>query len=567
MSVFHYFRDLTIRQKLVISYLIVIIVPMLFLGWYAYQSIKSNMEQQMLGSMETSMHQVATEIGYRLERQEKVIKPIVFHPSLNEAISDEADIATLARTMNDRIEPIITTNLYFNGDIKKMMIYAENLKKSYGNFISDASSIKKETWYEQTKRADGTHWWFNNNKLFVTRKINNTFTGQMIGIFYMELNDEKTILEVLNKLNADHFVMISDRDRPLFASEKRDDLLSYINGTIDNSKIFVNGEPYYALSENIPFTTWILHYYVPGSDIRLEAAKMINATAVVVLFCVLILTFILFLFQQTLLKGIYKLNKKMKLVGEGNMNVSIPIESKDEIGQLSLRFDQMLHKINQLIFDVYQAQIRRREAELHALQSQINPHFLYNAFSHINSHALLLDSQYISSIVTQLSNFYRTALNQGQNTISIRDEIVNIKAYIDILFKMHSGSFDVIYDLSDELFHYDMINLILQPIVENAIEHGIDQKRNGRGSLIVRGKVYEEEIVFTVEDNGPGFNPEKFEESVRGTNKGYGLKNVQERIELFFGPQYGISRERSGNEGTTIRINIPKYRREENIEN
>lgn len=563
MSVLRLFRDLSIHKKLLLSNIAIIFIPMIILGWYAYDSTKNSLEKQAIENMSHSLNQTAAEISYRLDRQEKTINSVVFNPTLVEGIGDDTlDFVQLSRIMNEKIEPILTTNLYYGGDIKEMYIYVEGRELAYGNFILPSSRIAQYDWYQETKRHRGTSWWYNDNKLFATHNIYNTYNGEIIGIFYLQLDYEETVLQVLKKMPAGHLVIITDGQRPLFASEKPAQLSSLLSANSSDSKVTINGEQYFSLEKPIDSSTWSMEYYVPASNINIEASKILSAATMVVLLSMLVLSLLLYVLSQTFLKSIYKLNNKMKLVENGDMSVSVRMESRDEIGQLSARFDKMLHKVNQLISEVYQAQISQREAELVALQAQISPHFLYNTLSHINSKALLLESDSISEMVTELASFYRTALNQGQNIISVREELLNIKTYISIQSKMHNGSFTVIFKVEEEIMQYDMINLILQPIVENAIEHGIDCKEDGGGSLLVEGKRDGKDILFIIEDNGPGFVQASLEEVMSSHKQGYGLRNVQERLQLFFGLSYGLSLLGNGEYGRTrIQIRIPIYER------
>lgn len=557
-----YFRDLSIRKKLLAANVIVIFIPMLFLGWYAYASTKSSMEKQLLENMSHSLDQSAAEISYRLERQEKTINSIVFNPALIEGIGDKSlDFVRLLRVMNERIEPILTTNLYYSGDVKELMIYVEDRESSYGNFIMPSSSISHQEWYEQTKLSPGTHWWFIDGKLFATRNIYHTDTGKIIGIFYLELDYREAVLEVLEKIPVGQLVIISDGDRPLFTSEKQDHLQAFMQASPKNDKATVDGETYFLLSKPIASSNWTMKYFVSSANVHGEASKILSAAAMVVLFGMLILSLLLLLLSQTILKSIHELNEKMKRVEKGEKEVSFRVESRDEIGQLSMRFDKMLEKVNTLISEVYQAQIAQREAELAALQAQINPHFLYNTLSHINSKAVMLESDSISEMVTELASFYRTALNQGNNTISIRDELLNIRSYIGIQSRMHNSSFTASYSIDARILRYDMIKLILQPIVENAIEHGIDCREQGGGSLHVEGRQEGEDILFVIEDDGPGFSGAAFQSVMQRNDQGYGLRNVHERIQLFFGTRYGISLLSAEGEGRTrIQIKLPCYK-------
>lgn len=197
-----------------------------------------------------------------------------------------------------------------------------------------------------------------------------------------------------------------------------------------------------------------------------------------------------------------------------------------------------------------------------ALQWQINPHFLYNTLSFINWQALRRDAHDISHVVTAMAKFYRTALNRGNNIISVREELDNIRSYIEIIQAMNEYSFDVVYDIDERVCRYDTINLILQPLAENAVKHGINLKTEGRGRLLVSAHLGDGVIRFSVEDNGPGMPPETAESILTRQSAGYGLKNVNERLHLLFGAEYGLSIHSRQGAGTAMAVTIPQYRQD-----
>ena len=198
-----------------------------------------------------------------------------------------------------------------------------------------------------------------------------------------------------------------------------------------------------------------------------------------------------------------------------------------------------------------------KDAQLKYLQAQINPHFLYNSLSIINWKALEADQEDISRITLSLSTFYRTALNKGKNILLVRDEIANIKAYLDIQLMMHDDSFDVIYDIDDSILKYETLNLILQPILENAIHHGIEEKTDGRGKITVRGWKEDNCVWFMVEDNGVGMEQEVADKILTMESKGYGVRNVDERIRLCYGEKHAMKVESVVGKGTKMTIHFP----------
>ena len=220
-------------------------------------------------------------------------------------------------------------------------------------------------------------------------------------------------------------------------------------------------------------------------------------------------------------------------------------------------FGKMINQINSLIEDVYKSRIIQKDYEMKALQAQINPHFLYNSLSLINWMAIEADQKDISGITLSLSSFYRTALNKGKNILLVKDEILNMKSYLDIQLMMHDYEFDAEINIDDEILEYKILNLLLQPLIENAIDHGIDLKRSGRGKITISGYMDNGNVVLSVCDNGIGMEQDKVDTILTENSKGYGVRNVNERIKLYYGSEYEIKINSKIGEGTTMIVRIP----------
>ena len=249
----------------------------------------------------------------------------------------------------------------------------------------------------------------------------------------------------------------------------------------------------------------------------------------------------------------------MEQIESGDLSVTVTQDSTDEIGLLIQRFGYMVNRIKYMIDEVYKSKILQQEYEMKALQAQISPHFFYNSLSLINSKAILAGHEDISNMAQFLSTFYRTTLNRGKNTIQIKDEFKNVTSYIEIQLMMHSNTFDVSYDIDDDILDYVMLNLLLQPLVENSIVHGLDYKEtNGRGLISITGKKDSNNIVFTITDNGCGIPPQVLKSILTTETKGYGIQNVHHRVQLYYGNKYGLSYKSELSKGTTVYLTIPK---------
>lgn len=263
-------------------------------------------------------------------------------------------------------------------------------------------------------------------------------------------------------------------------------------------------------------------------------------------------------FSKKMLVRIDELKRNMAEVEDGSFVVNVKSSSKDEIGELIRGFSAMIVKINELIEKNYKATVEKKDYELKALQAQINPHFLYNSLSLINWRALRIDAPEISELARLLSDFYRTTLNRGNSMTIVRQEMLNIKSYLQIQQIMHNDSFRVEYQIEDMIGNCLIPNLTLQPLVENAIVHGLE-KSDAPGRLTITAVRKNDDIHIVIKDNGAGIPAPSLENILETESQGggYGLKNVNQRIKLFFGEEYGMSIESVLEQGTVVTVRIP----------
>ena len=244
------------------------------------------------------------------------------------------------------------------------------------------------------------------------------------------------------------------------------------------------------------------------------------------------------------------------------------IRSGADVGMLSDSLNTMIDKINELLEQVKKEQIRLRKAEFELLQSQINPHFLYNTLDTIVWLAEAGEQKKVVKMVGNLSDFFRTSLNQGKDIISIREELQHVRSYLEIQQVRYQDILEYEIQVPEELNRFLIPKITIQPLVENALYHGIKNKR-GVGKIIISGKQEQDYFLIRIEDNGIGIREKRLLQVREGiknkvlTGKDiYGLYNVNERIRLNFGEKYGILIESDYGKGTVVSVILP-YMREE----
>ncbi len=248
----------------------------------------------------------------------------------------------------------------------------------------------------------------------------------------------------------------------------------------------------------------------------------------------------------------------------GDFSVEYHPGSNDEMEILAESFNEMVREMKSLIDDIHREQENAKDAELRLLQEQINPHFLYNTLDAIVWMTEAGENKKAIQIIQELSQFFRISLSKGKSEITIENERDHIKSYLEIQRYRYQDILDYEIDFNEEILEYHIQKLTLQPIVENALYHGIKNKR-GKGLIRVTGRKDGSDIVFEVNDNGRGMKPDELENLkglisgtiVRKDEGGYGMANVEKRLEMLYGESYGMSVESIFGESTTVTVRIP----------
>lgn len=328
----------------------------------------------------------------------------------------------------------------------------------------------------------------------------------------------------------------------------------YEEGTYE---ITTDGHKESVVVGNIAYTGWKLIGVVPES---VQTAR-INNFRYYIFTTIMVLMMMLLegnrLISRKISKPIRKLDESVKTYEAGG-KTDIYIGGSSEIRHLGYSVQRSYERIETLMEEIIRQQNERRKSELDALQSQINPHFLYNTLSMMNWMAIRSNQMEISKVTLALSTFYRTALSKGEDVVTVENCIQNMQAYLEIQLTMHDNNFSVDWDIDPTIKNEKMPKLLLQPVVENAIEHGIDEKEDGDKKLFLSFRGNGDDVEITVRDNGMGMPQEKAETLVTYQAKGYGLKNVNDRIRLLYGEKYGIRIFSAPDEGTTVVMRFPK---------
>ncbi len=322
--------------------------------------------------------------------------------------------------------------------------------------------------------------------------------------------------------------------------------------TIDGTKVLVVPNQFKKLN-------WQVVGLYPIKELTADKNKNTLLILYTGLGCMIISVVIATLIAKSISRPISILADTMQSVSEGDLEVAVEISSQDEVGYLSKTFNEMVTKMSYMMQQIYVEQKNKRNLELGALQSQINPHFLYNTLDSVCALSQLGRNEDIFLMAKSIAMFYRKVLSQGKNIVTIKEELEMIQNYMYIQGIRYSGKFEFIIDVDEAIYDYPIVKLSIQPLVENAIYHGLKHRKTN-GLLKIKGSIQKNFIIISVIDNGIGMAYEQLKSAMcLGSNKkSYGLWSVNERIKLYFGKDYGLSIDSKEDEGTTVDITLPK---------
>lgn len=326
-----------------------------------------------------------------------------------------------------------------------------------------------------------------------------------------------------------------------------------------NGRIF--GQESIIVSDSISYSNWRIVRMIDTAKIN-ASMNQLGQIGLLALLLFLIISFVAsYRLSIYFTKPIIELNRKIKQFEKGNMDTRIDIIRTDELGQLSNSFNKMVVKLDTLLHRTIEEEQKKSEMEFELLQSQINPHFLYNTLDSIRWLAVIQNVDNIGHMTTSLIQLLKYSISHKGRMVALSEEINMIKNYITIQKYRYGDIFEVEFDIQDEACDCCVLNLILQPLVENAIYHGMESREEG-GIIRIEAHIRSgERLEISVIDNGSGMDENEWRSgagSIKKMHTGIGLRNVEERIKLYFGEQYGLRIGSGIGEGTRMTIALPR---------
>lgn len=558
----HIFKNLRFQRKIIAISLLISLIPTALLGLFSYTQMRTLLIDREKTAIQETLNQEVIQLDYKINSFLSTMNQITWNENIRLALSKNYDSNfDMYLTYRDTIDPLFLTIRSLNTDITAITIYTDVNIYPHGQTLHTLTDAQNQIWYDQACQTTTPFFSLSSDgqTLYLIDRIHYTHVPYT-SMICMAIDLSASMQ------NADS--LFNNNYGFLLANASGETIYSYTNLpeaslTTDMScDMLLNDDltGYITETETLSNTGWNVFLYRPARFISSAASRITYIVWGMILLCIVLIFFVSILLSKVIVAPIETLSAGMRQVESGNYEVAIYCDSKDEIGQLILSFQKMVETINNLINKVLFDQIQQQKYEIEILQSKINPHFLYNSLSLINSKAILSGQNDISQMARLLSTFYRTMLNKGQQITTIASELENTKSYISIQQMMHSNSFETIYDIDETVLGYEIPILLLQPLAENAILHGLDH-RELPGPAILSISCYQQnlDIIFKVMDNGCGMSETQCEQILTADSSGYGVKNVHQRIQLYYGTDYGLTFHSTPNMGTYVLVKINKY--------
>lgn len=558
-------KGMRLKSKLAMVYILAGFLPIVVILFVNYFQMRSVFKNQETNTLYSFINRSTLDLDDKFKKYAELAKFITNDENVNDILSTiYLDDNRINEKFDLSVAPSLDTFIYFHNEVSKITIYTDRIVDYKNKYLAPIEELKKADWYDNIADSRNNNWIAGTDEktIVLVRKMQSLEENGINGYFYEKINYDNVFEDLSENISDNYGICVSDRQgQNIYSYDTFTDKNKEYNLSLPEitKKYPDKNKDYFIVKKTIPETDWNVWLYKPeklmGTSIRQINIITFGGTLV----C-LVATFMCIRFTAIFVTTrIGKLQKAVARVEKEDFSYALNTTSQDEIGELITSFSKMERKLNYLINEVYKSRIKEKEYEMKALQAQINPHFLYNTLSLINWKAIEAGKRDISKITLALSAFYRTSLNKGNNITHISGEIENMRSYLSIQLMLHDDGFDVTEDIDDSVLEYTCPNLILQPLIENAIDHGIDvMPEDRRGVISVICKDMDTYIQFVIKDNGIGMTKEQTVKILTKDSKGYGVRNVNERLKLCYGEEYPMIIKSKENTGTEVIITIPK---------
>lgn len=597
-SLIHYFlHDMKFKNKFMITHLILVLVPTLVVFLFLYRQLSHIITDNTIESEQALVSQTADTLEATVSQLRLSMNSIISNPFLSEATytsdvygylsesqgsSQAQEFFSIINSLIDH-EFITAIKIYIPSDeeiqfhspsFSGVISSERDISGSYWHGIfagqPDTVSLLCPSFYLTPGEISGL------GSLAFIQKFTNLanpdgkcsyiaiyFSGEYLeNMLHINLTSTNSVYYLINSRNS----IVASSDQILAGTyfKRYETIPGAVGSTEEFTTTTILDENLYMGYREIDQTDWRLVSVIPVNSVFSEGQQVLLKTAqLYLIFVVLACATALFL-SGSLAK---RLSLVVEKINQNREKSLVPFEDnsdqdKDEIGQLVYNYNAMVERINQLMDEQTETAEKLKVSEVKALQAQINPHFLYNMLDMINWLAQSGKQKEVSLAVQTLSKFYKLTLSKKNITTPIREELRHVELYVKLQNMRYEDKISFLIDVPDEILDFEIPKLVLQPIVENSIQHGIFEKESKAGTIVIMAWIEGTDIVFVISDDGVGIPPEKMPLILDGTyedGKGsnIGIYNTHLRLQLLYGKGYGLHYESTPGQGTEVQVRLP----------
>lgn len=571
----------SIQRTIIVAFSLLIIIVINGVVWISYWITERIAMKNISENTYELVEQVNYNIEYYLTQIEMVHKDLYYNKDVQAYLNKDCSKEDI-KVIEERVAQNMNSLTKARNDITNIYLFTKDGR----HVIDDPDAqlkdidIAKEDWYVNTLDAkkmrvtesridhliEGSYNWV----ITCTHPLREWGTDESLGVLKVDLNFN-IISDMCQKikLGKKGYVFIIDSNGNIVYHPKQQLIYSNLKSEpigkilkIDNG-VFTLKSPDEGKRQYNVITSELVDWKIVGvayiDEINKYTSKLKGFYSVLIALALGISVIISILITKKILSPIGKLTSAIQSFEKGDLDIRIDIEENNEFGKLELAFNKMAYEIKNLMKQIKWEQEQKRINEMKVLQAQINPHFLYNTLDSIIWMAEMEENKSVVEMTSALAKLFRISLNKGKEIVTVKQEIEHVHNYLKIQKMRYGSKFDYSIDVDPVMYDEEIIKLILQPIVENAIYHGIKYKE-GTGKIDIVGEIINGLMKFAVRDDGIGMRQDMVSSLLVENQKskhGVGLNNVNERIKLYYGSKYGIRVNSEEGVGTVVYITLP----------
>ena len=588
----------SLRTKLLALFIVLTTIPLMTVGMISYQKSYHSVASHSKASTMLQADMLGTNIDNLFIDTERLLElsnnPEVIHflLSQSETYKEAKDILRTFSLYRDtyKYESVLNISL--------INLYGKGISERRGIFQSNTNPLRNQHFQTLAENPDSVlripsaqmnsldqidgFTYEDRGVISIMAAVKQKITHEVIGFITVDLDDSfiKTFCDQVKIGKTGFFYILDQHNNPIFVPPIGNDDRNIIQNTPlpfpdqssrDGYVLRTGGQPRFIVHTASIATGWTIIGIAPLQEIVAEANSIRQLIILSVVLSIVFAITLHYLLTKRLTRPIQLLQHKMRLTASGYLEAKVKPIGTDEIADLGQSFNIMVEKIKELLEQSIRKQQQLQKAELRTLQAQINPHFLYNTLDSIIWMAEAGKNDGVIQLVKALSDLFRISLNKGRDWVMIRTELAHANSYLVIQQMRYRDILEYRIEIDPELLDYPILNMTLQPLIENALYHGIKNKR-GKGLIVIGGYLELTAVILTVTDNGIGIPTDRLallrqqleqplqSEEEEPAEGGFGLQNVHQRLRLYFGSEYGVELESIAGAGTTIFVRIPKNR-------